>query len=142
MLNYARVASACLYVRTCQRVWKQQKYCNYTRLPSSKFILLFVNSTTSQKPHQNRIFLGFLAKIWNSAYFHPKSVKIQFFVTLTSLKRQCDIKWRATGIFWYQWKVFFGLHFFDQIYPWKVMYTWSELHYFESTWFFSDFHTI
>ena len=24
---------------------KQQKYCNYTRLPSSKFILLFVNST-------------------------------------------------------------------------------------------------
>ena len=25
---------------------KQQKYCNYTRLPSPKFILLFVNSTT------------------------------------------------------------------------------------------------
>ena len=29
---------------------KQQKYCNYTRLPSSKFILLFVNSTIKSSP--------------------------------------------------------------------------------------------
>ena len=27
---------------------KQQKYCNYTRLPSPKFILLFVNSTINK----------------------------------------------------------------------------------------------
>ena len=44
MLNDARVASACFYVRTCQRV-RNSKFCNYTQLPSSKFILLFVNST-------------------------------------------------------------------------------------------------
>ena len=29
---------------------KQQKYCNYTRLPSPKFILLFVNSTNWRIP--------------------------------------------------------------------------------------------
>ena len=50
MLNDARVASACLHVRTCQKSQKQQKYCNYTRLPSPKFILLFVNSTTKLVP--------------------------------------------------------------------------------------------
>ena len=34
MLNDARVAAACLYVRTCQRVRNSKKYYNYTRLPS------------------------------------------------------------------------------------------------------------
>ena len=51
----------------------------------------------SQKPHQNRIFLGFLAKIWNLAYFHPKSVKSSFRDSDVIKTYQCDVKWRATG---------------------------------------------
>ena len=44
MLNDARVASACSYVRACQsETAKKKKKCNSTWLPSSRFILLFVN---------------------------------------------------------------------------------------------------
>ena len=55
MLNDARVASACL--SDMSKSQKQQKYCNYTRLPSSKFILLFVNSTKCPEM-QRKWFFG------------------------------------------------------------------------------------
>ena len=45
MLHDARVVSAFSYVRTCWRVRHSKKNCSYTRLKSSRYILLFVNST-------------------------------------------------------------------------------------------------
>ena len=44
---------------------KQQKYCNYTRLPSPKFILLFVNSTIVLSKCY-KICFNIVQKMWPS----------------------------------------------------------------------------
>ena len=51
----------------------------------------------AKKTHQNGIFLGFFGENLNFSLFSSKICQIQIFVFLTSLKRHCDVKWRATG---------------------------------------------
>ena len=61
---------------------KQQKYCNYTRLPSPKFILLFVNSTMGR---DSKFSVPVGSKI--RPFFAILSMKeIQLFNVLLSLK--------------------------------------------------------
>ena len=69
----------------------------YLKLHVNVLIVISFHSSpkTASKSHMPRIF----GKNLKFGLFPSKIFKIQFSVILTSLKRHCNAKWRATGTF-------------------------------------------
>ena len=84
---------------------KQQKYCNYTRLPSSKFILLFFNSTKMAMP-----LLTYLDSCGRMT--HTLFGKIKFMRVNTTLFNNVHV-----------WCNYFAVHYVN---GWDLKYTCTQ----------------
>ena len=67
------------------------------------YVKIVISFHNQQKNHIKIAFFRILGENLKISMFSAKICKIQFF-TMTSSNRHCDVKRRATGTFWYQWK--------------------------------------